>query len=134
MNKKIILGFVAVLVVTEILSFIQHYVLLGATYEALQSLWRPDMASKMWIYHFNNVIVSFLFSFIFSHGYRGTGLGEGLRYGLYIGILLSLGMAYGTYAMIAIPYSLAMQWFIYGVLQYVILGAVVATVFGKVKA
>jgi hypothetical protein len=56
---------------------------------------------------------------------------EGVRYGLYIGIWMSIGMAYGTYAMIAIPYSLALQWFIYGIIQYVIYGVLLSLVFGK---
>jgi hypothetical protein len=38
-------------------------------------------------------------------------------------------MAYGTYAMIAIPYSLAVQWFIYGLIEYVAAGVVLALVF-----
>jgi hypothetical protein len=48
---------------------------------------------------------------------------------------MSIGMAYGTYAMIDIPYSLALQWFIYGVISYIIYGIVLALVFGsKAKA
>jgi hypothetical protein len=38
-------------------------------------------------------------------------------------------MAYGTYAMIEIPYSLALQWFIYGIIEYMIAGAVLAMVY-----
>lgn len=56
---------------------------------------------------------------------------EGVRYGLYIGIWMSIGMAYGTYAMIDIPYSLALQWFIYGIIQYVVYGVLLSFVFGK---
>jgi uncharacterized membrane protein len=32
--------------------------------------------------------------------------------------------------MIAIPYSLALQWFIFGVIEYMIAGVVIALVFG----
>lgn len=42
-------------------------------------------------------------------------------------------MAYGTYAMIEIPYSLALQWFIYGIIEYIILGAVLAAIYRAVK-
>jgi hypothetical protein len=44
-----------------------------------------------------------------------------------------MGMAYGTYAMIAIPYALALKWFLFGIVQYVIMGIVVAMVYGKKK-
>jgi hypothetical protein len=129
--KKVLIGFVVVFVAMIVMSFIVDGLILGSTYESLKSLWRPDMQSKMWIYYIIMIVGAFFFSFIFSKGYEGKGIMEGVRYGLYIGIWMSIGMAYGTYAMIAIPYSLALQWFIYGVIQYVIYGVLLALVFKK---
>ena len=40
-------------------------------------------------------------------------------------------MAYGTYGMIAIPYSMAIQWFVYGIIEYVIGGIILALIFAK---
>ena len=131
MNKKVWLGFIVVFVLMEIAGYVVHEGILKSTYQATQSLWRPDMMSLMWIIHVLTVIGAFFFTFIFSKGYEGKGIAEGIRYGLYIGIWMSAGMAYGTYAMIAIPYSLALQWFIYGVICYVIYGIALAMVFGK---
>jgi hypothetical protein len=68
---------------------------------------------------------------IFSKGYTGKGIGEGLRYGFWVGLLMATPMAYDSYASYPLPYSLALQWFIYGMIQYVILGAIVAMVYGK---
>ena len=132
--KKVLIGFVAVFVAMEVVSLIVDYWLLSSTYESLKNLWRPDMQSKMWIFHVVMLVGAFFFSFVFSKGYEGKGIMEGVRYGLYIGIWMSLGMAYGTYAMIAIPYSLALQWFIYGVIQYIIYGIILALVFQKKPA
>jgi hypothetical protein len=129
--KKVLLGFIVVLVLMEIASFIVEGLILGPTYESLKNLWRPDMQSKMWIFHLVMIFQAFFFSFIFSKGYEGKGIAEGVRYGLYIGIWMSVGAAYATYAMIAIPYSLALQWFIYGVIEYVIFGIALALVFRK---
>jgi len=135
MNKKLWIGFVVVFVAMEVLMFLIHFVILGSTYQELQSVWRPDMESLMWVYHVLALIGAFFFTFIFSKGYEGKGVIEGVRYGLYIGIWMSSGMAYGSYAMIDIPYSLALQWFIYGVIAYVIYGVVLAMVYGmKPKA
>lgn len=69
-------------------------------------------------------------------GFENKGIMEGVRYGFYIRVWMSVGMAYGTYAMVAIPYSLALQWFIYGVIEYIIAGVALALVFkgGKPKA
>jgi len=131
MNKKVLVGFIVVFVLMEIMSFLIHGLILESTYQSLQNLWRPDMMNLMWVYHVISVIGAFFFTFIFSKGYEGKGVVEGCRYGLYIGIWMSVGMAYGTYAMIAIPYSLAIQWLIYGIIEYVIYGAALAMVFGK---
>ncbi|MGO9481885.1 MAG: hypothetical protein ACLP05_08915 [Candidatus Kryptoniota bacterium] len=129
MNKKVWLGFIASFIVLEILMFLVDRVLLMSTYNSIQGVWRPDMNSKIWIYHVINIFNAFFFTFVFSKGYEKKGILEGVRYGFYIGVWLSVGMAYGSYAMIAIPYSLALQWFIYGVIEYMITGAVLAMVF-----
>jgi len=134
MSKKFWLASVAVLVVSEICSFLIHGVLLEADYQATAALWRADMMRLMWIYHVLMVVGAFFFTFIFSKGHEGKGTLEGVRYGLYIGIWMSMGMAYGTYGMIAIPYAMAVKWFLYGVVQYVLMGAAAAAVYGKKKA
>jgi hypothetical protein len=134
MNKKVWLGFIATFVTMEILDGVVNMVILSSAYQSTMQVWRPDMMSKMWIFHLLMLIGSFFFTFIFSKGFENKGIVEGVRYGIYTGIWLSVGKAYGTYAMIAIPYSLALQWFIYGVLEYVIAGVVLALVFGRQSA
>jgi hypothetical protein len=131
MNKKVVLGFFAVFVLLEVISFIVNGLILMQTYQSLQSLWRPDMGRLMWVFHVMYVAGAFFFTLIFSKGYEGKGIMEGVRFGLYIGIWMGLGFAYGTYAMIAIPYSLAMTWFISTIVEYVLAGVVVAAIFGK---
>jgi hypothetical protein len=133
--KKVLIGAIAVFIVLEVLDIIIHGFILGSVYMTMQNVWRPDMMDKMWILHIVKIIDALILAFIFSKGYEGKGIWEGVRYGLYIGLMLSVGMAYGTYAMIAIPYSLALQWFIYGLIEYIIAGAALALVFGwKAKA
>jgi hypothetical protein len=129
--KKVLLGFIVVFILMEIASYIVNMLILGPTYESLQNLLRPDMQSKWWIFQVVMLFQAFFFSFIFSKGFEGKGIAEGVRYGLYIGIWMSVGKAYATYAMIAIPYSLALQWFIFGVIEYVVYGIALALVFGK---
>ena len=131
MNKKLLLGFVAVLVVFEVVSFVVNGVMLMSAYEATKSLWRPDMMSLMWVFQVIMVIGAFFFVLVFSKGYEGKGIMEGIRYGLYIGIWMGVGYAYGTYGMIAIPYSMALIWFVTTVIQYMLAGIVVAAIFGK---
>ena len=129
--KKVLIGTVVVFIILEVLDIIVHGVILMSAYAATQNVWRPDMMEKMWIMHVVKIVVSFFFAFIFSKGYEGKGIMEGVRYGLYVGVMMAVGMAYGTYAMIAIPYSLALQWFLYGILEYVIAGTALSYVFGR---
>lgn len=77
------------------------------------------------------LVFSFFFTLVFSKGYRGGGLMEGIRYGFYTSMLVNLTYAYGNYAVLDIPYSLALQWFIYGTIEFIIAGVVLTMVMGK---
>lgn len=134
MGKKFWLACIAVLVVEEVVNFLIHGVLLMTDYQATAGLWRVDMMRLMWIYHVIMVVGAFFFTFIFAYGHEGKGIMEGLRYGLYIGVWMNMGMAYGTYAMISIPLGMAVKWFIFGIVQYLLMGIAAAAVFGKKKA
>lgn len=131
--KKLLISFVAVFIAMVIMNVIIHSLILGPAYQSdeMKNILRTDMQAKMWIYYVVYLITSFFFVLIFSKGYTGKGVIEGFRYGIYIGFLMSVPMAYATYAMIPIPYSIAMQWFIYGMIQYLILGIIVAAIYGK---
>ncbi len=136
MQKKIWLGFIVAFITLSILEFLIHGVLLSSAYqsETVKALFRPDMMSKMWIYYVVYLFIAFFFTLVFSKGYEGKGIGEGVRYGLYVGFMMATPMAYASYASYPIPYSLALQWFIYGMIEYIILGVVVAAVYGKKQA
>jgi hypothetical protein len=54
---------------------------------------------------------------------------EGVRFGAIVGVLLSVPMAYGLYALLPVPYSLALQWFLCGFIEAVLLGLVAAAVY-----
>jgi hypothetical protein len=131
MNKKVLIAFVSVFILLEVLSFIMNGIIMAQAYETLQNVWRPDMQRLWWVFQVVMLIGAFFFSFVFSKGYEGKGLVEGARYGLYIGIWQGVGFAYGTYAMVAIPYSMALAWFIYSIVEHVLAGIVAAAIFGK---
>lgn len=133
MTKKFWMTFAAVFVASFICDFVVYFLILGSAFNSLP-LWRPDKESLMWIYHVITLVGSFFFTFIFTKGYEGKGIAEGIRYGLYTGIWLSTGMAYGTYAMVAIPYGLTLEWFFLGVLSYIVMGVVASLVYGRKPA
>lgn len=128
-RKRYILASIVVFVVYEITNWIVHSLILSGVYQRLQSLWRPDMMDKMWIMYVTAFIFSFLFVYIFTKGYEGKGVAEGFRYGLYIGLLMNIVGMFNQYAVYPVPLSLTIQWFIYGMIQFIIIGIVTALIY-----
>ncbi len=133
MNKKFLMTFLAVYIAMNILNFVIHVGLLGAIYQtdAVAKIMRPAADAMVWVHFVTALVFSYFFTLIFSKGYLGKGIGEGLRYGFYVGMMVAIPMAYDSYAVYPIPYALAIQWFCYGLIQYIILGVIAALVYGK---
>jgi len=127
--KRFIGASIAVFIAFQVFDFIIHGVILGSTYENLKDVWRPDMMSKMWIFYITSAILSFLFVYIFTKGYEGKGIGEGIRYGLLIGLLMNVVGMFNQYVVYPIPFSLALQWFIYGTIEFIACGIVAALIY-----
>jgi len=135
-NKKWIITSVVVFVAAQILEFIIHYLILGGAYEATSHIWRPEeeMNQMMWMMWLTGLIWAFLFVYIFAKGYEGRGVMEGVRFGLIIGVFYSFPMSLGNYVTIPIPFSLALNWFIFGVIEITILGVLAAVLYKPVTA
>jgi hypothetical protein len=129
--KALLLASLSAFVTVEILDYVIHGVILMPAYESLKNVFRPDMAAKTWIFVLVGLIWSVLFTLIFAKGYEARGWLEGVRFGLLIGLFWAIPMAYGSYAMYPIPYSLALQWFLYGLLETILAGIAVALVYGR---
>jgi hypothetical protein len=129
--KRFVYASVLVFLLGQVLGYLIHGVILAPAYLATEKLWRPqaEVASNMWIMWVTGLITAVLFVFIFVKGYEGKGVQEGLRYGFLIGVLMSLPAAYDTYAMLPIPYSMALGWFLYGTIAWMFMGALAAIVY-----
>ncbi len=136
-TKKFVLAFILVFVLVEITNYIIHMAILGPVYasDEVKVLFRPqeEMMGKMWIMYILDLVWCFFFVFFFVKGYENKGIFEGLRFGLYIALFFYLVSVYGQYTVYPIPYYLALQWFLYGLAQALILGAAAALVY-KPKA
>lgn len=129
MNKKIWIGFVTVFVTTQLIEALVGFILLGPTYSHSPQIWRPIAEVKLWMLPVTGAFFSFFFVFVFSKGYQAKGLPEGLRYGTYAALMIVLPHAYNSYALLQIPYSIALQWFIFGTLEYIIAGVLLSIAF-----
>jgi hypothetical protein len=132
MNKKVLIAAAVIFIFFALYNMLINGFILADAYMSTASLWRPDFERLMWVYQVINLVSAFFFVFVFSKGYEGKGMMEGVRYGIYMGIWIGIGFAYGTYAMIAIPYWMAATWFWTTILQYVFAGMIVVAIFGRV--
>jgi hypothetical protein len=136
-GKRFFLSFIVIFVLLEIFSYLIHSVILSSTYmsEGSKQLFRPEeqMNSYMWVIWVTDLIWSLLFVFFFVKGYENKGIMEGLRYGFYMGVFYSFVQAYQQFAVYPIPYSLALQWFIYGLIEMLILGFAAALLYKPKK-
>ncbi len=132
-NKRFWLTFVVVFIAMEIMGYLIHSVILGSTYamEDVAKIFRPmeEMNSLMWIMYVVDVVWAFFFVFIFTKGFENKGIMEGIRYGIYIGLFMELIAAYAQYVVYPLPYYLALQWFIYGFIECVILGLITSLLY-----
>lgn len=127
--KRFILAAIAVFVTFQALDFIIHGWILSSTYATLMHLWRPDMMSLMWIMYLSSFFMSFMFVYIFTKGYENRGIMEGLRFGVVIGLFMNVIGMFSQYAMYPIPFSLTIQWLLYGMAEFIIAGIVAAAVY-----
>jgi hypothetical protein len=128
-TKKFLLASLAVFITLLILDFVIHNLLLVSTYESVQEAFRPDMMDKKWIMYLTGIIFSLLFVYIFSKGYEGKGIIEGAKYGLIIGLFVYLVGSYNQYVVYPLPYGLVLKWFIYGTIEMIVAGIVLAFVY-----
>jgi hypothetical protein len=84
---------------------------------------------KMGLLYFTTFIVAILFVSIYSLLISNKGLVTGIKYGLLFGLAFGISMGYGSYAVIPVPYFMALTWFLGTVVEVTIggllLGAIV---------
>lgn len=130
MNKKVLVGFVAVYIVVALCETIINMVLLADDWKSIAHLMRPEDQQKIWIYFVTYIFLAYFFTWIFSKGYEQKGLMEGVRYGLAVAFMTVLPWTYGMYAAMDIPYLLTLKLFIFGTIELMLAGIVLAWIFG----
>lgn len=132
-TKRLIFAVIAVLIVLEATNYLINGLILASTYsqESIAKIFRPmeEMNKLMWRIWIADVVWSFFFVFIFVKGYQNKGIMEGVRYGIYIGLFMNFMAVVAQNVIYPLPYTLALQWFIYGLIQCIIFGVIAALVY-----
>ncbi len=134
--KRLAIGSIAMIVLLTVMEFVINMVILSGDYKAVTNVWRPtaDMMSKMWVLYVVWAVVGIVFTYVFSKGYENKGILEGVRYGAVMSLLISFAPAYAQFVIYPIPYHIAMKWFLFGLAEFTIMGAVLALIFSRISA
>ena len=128
-TKRFIWAGVIVFIVYTIINWIIHSALLSSTYAELSlSLGHLGLVTYLTALFF-----SFMFVYVFTKGYEARGWAEGIRYGLIIGLLVNVIWMFNQHTIYPVPFSLVLQWFVYGMIQFMICGLVVATIYRRLE-
>lgn len=133
--KKTGLAAVAAFVVFNILEFLVHGQLFMSAYAApeYQSVWNPQavMGSRMMVSLAGYVLYCIAFVLTYTRGYEDAkpALGQGVRFGLLAGLLVFPYHALINYMVYPVSLNLALAWIAAGVVESIILGAVVASIY-----
>lgn len=130
-NKTFWLGFLAIYIVYQILSYLTHNVILAEHYALLSDVFRPpwELEEMNWLLYVSSAIYLYLFCQIFTLTYRGKGVAEGVRFGLLLGLFFSVPTAIVSYVMYPITPAIAGIWFMAGVISFMIAGAIFAAIY-----
>lgn len=122
---RVLAAVVGVFVVWEIVDFLVHGVLLQPAYAFTPSLWRPQADIKMGLMFLVVFVSAAAFVFLYHRLVREKGLANGIEYGVWFGLAVGISMGYGTYAVMPIPYTMALAWFLASIAHGVLGGAIV---------
>lgn|SRR3989338_3144483 len=133
--KKTLPAVIAVFVALAVVEFLLHSVLLAGIYEQTAGLWRTmdEIKSLSWLMHVSYLILAVVLVIIYSKGYEPAkpGLAQGLRFGVLTGLFMSVPMALNCYAVMPIPVSLALGWFVGGMTEMLIAGALIGLMYRR---
>lgn len=127
--KRFIAAVIAVFITFMALDFIIHNIILMDVYASLKNLWRPDMESLMWMMPLITFTLSVLVTLLFIRGYQDNGVMEGVRFGILVGLMTNGLGAFSQYWMYPLPFSLAVKWFAFGLIEFIIAGIVLSLVY-----
>lgn len=125
MNKRIVLGIVAVFVAWQVLDFVLHGLILASTYQTTAELWRPMAQMKMGLMRVVGSVAAVCFVCLYAWLVRPKSWATGLSYGLIFGASTGFSMGFGTYSVMPLPQSLAVGWCVGSIVEAAVAGLLV---------
>lgn len=131
MTKRSVISIILVYICWAGLDMAIHGALLGPAYEATSELWRPMDEIMTGLLQVVTLVSAAVFVLIYALWFREHDTGTGIKYGLLFGVGAGISMGYGTYAVMDIPYRMALTWFLGTVVQAGVAGLLVGLIIKK---
>ena len=128
--KRFILAFIAAYIFLFVWGWLFNGVLLKDVYAETPNLWRSQ-SEMTGLFHWiiiGQALIVFSFVMIYASGFAGGGIIAGIRLGLLLEIA-AIGMRLGFYAVQPIPGKLIVYGSIGGLIEMVIVGAMVGAIY-----
>jgi hypothetical protein len=119
---------VAVFLVFKAYDVLVHGILLDDAYQAVASIWRPDIESRFWLLHVNSALVSVLFVALYHRPSGARGLVPGLALGVLFWLLVTVVGVISQYVAYPLPVEIALLWILYGAVTFLVSGAMVSVI------
>lgn len=128
MFKRIVLAVIAVFVAWSVMDLVIHGVILRPTYEATKEFWRPEKEMKMGLMYVVLLISATVFVSLYAKFVGKKSVATALKFGVLFGLGAGISMGYGTYAVMPIPYKIAITWFLGTVAETAVAGLLVGAI------
>ncbi len=134
-RKKYIISSIVAGLVSYVVDFLTHVVVLGDAYKAHMDLFAPmeKMMRWMWLNPIAYFLPTFILGYIFIKGYEGRGLQEGLRFGFWIALLLEVP----RFCFMTMYYNFPMEFdgvsLIAGLVKWILVGIIFAAIYKPVE-
>ena len=130
MNKKFFISWLSIYILNALSGYLVHHVLLGSTYLTIAETLHADVHGRIWAFIMISIVGSFFFTFFFSMLEKYHSVRGGLLFGFLIGLWFTTGEYLSAYASSnVISLTLAMEWLVLGIVQYVIGGYILGTIY-----
>jgi len=133
--KRFIVAFIAAYVFMFFWGWLLNGVLLKDIYAQTPNLWRPQ-SEMISLFHWiiiGQALVIFAFVMIYASGFAGGGVIAGIRLGIVLEIA-AIGMRLAIYAVQPFPGKLIVYGSISGLIEMIIVGAIVAAIYKPAPA
>ncbi|HSS26443.1 MAG TPA: DUF1761 domain-containing protein [Usitatibacter sp.] len=132
MNGRFVVSVVVLAIVSMLLGFLVHGLLLGTEYAKLvPNMYRTPEDSQHYVGYMvlQNILFAIGFTWIYRHGRENKPwLGQGLRFGIAVAVMSTIPMFLIYYAVQPTPSDLAAQQAVFGSIAVILMGLVVAAV------